>query len=37
MRKKTVLPMEQRQRFVALAMSDQFTISELCEQFGISR
>ena len=29
--------MEQRQRFVALAMSDQFTISELCEQFGISR
>ena len=37
MPKKTVLPMEQRQRFVALAMSDQFTISELCEQFGISR
>lgn len=29
--------MEQRQRFVALAGSGHFTISQLCEEFGISR
>ena len=29
--------MEQRQRFVSLAQSGHFTISELCEQFSISR
>lgn len=34
---KTELPMELRQRFVNLAQSGHFTISELCEQFSISR
>ncbi|MCF6312066.1 MAG: integrase core domain-containing protein [Verrucomicrobiales bacterium] len=34
---KTELPMELRQRFVSLAQSGHFTISELCEQFSISR
>ena len=34
---KTVLPTEERQRFVALAASDRYTVSELCEEFGISR
>ena len=29
--------MEQRLRFVTLAQSGHFTITELCEQFGISR
>jgi transposase-like protein len=29
--------MEQKQRFVLLAESGYFTISELCEQFEISR
>ncbi|HEY5745323.1 MAG TPA: helix-turn-helix domain-containing protein [Chryseolinea sp.] len=29
--------MEQKQRFVSLAQSGHFTVSELCEQFGISR
>jgi transposase InsO family protein len=29
--------MEQRLRFVTLAQSGHFTVSELCEQFGISR
>ena len=29
--------MEQRHRFVSLAQSGHFTISELCEQFSISR
>jgi len=29
--------MEQRQRFVALIESGHFTISELCQEFGISR
>jgi len=29
--------MEQKQRFVALANSGHFTISELCQEFGISR
>jgi putative transposase len=32
-----VSPMEQKQQFVALAESGHFTITELCEQFGISR
>ena len=30
-------PMEQKERFVILASSDRYTITELCEQFGISR
>jgi transposase InsO family protein len=34
---KNVSPMEQKQRFVSLAQSGHFTVSELCEQFGISR
>jgi hypothetical protein len=29
--------MEQGLRFVTLAQSDHFTVSELCEQFSISR
>ena len=29
--------MEQRLRFVTLAQSGHFTVTELCEQFGISR
>ena len=33
----TETPMEQKQRFVALAQSGHFTVSELCEEFGISR
>ena len=34
---KTELPMDQKQRFVSLAQSGHFTISELCEKSGISR
>ena len=34
---KTESPLEQKQRFVALAQSGHFTISELCEDFEISR
>ena len=34
---KTITPMEEINRFVVLAQSDRFTITELCEQFGISR
>ena len=34
---KTITPMEEIARFVTLARSDRFTITELCEQFGISR
>ena len=34
---KEVTPMEERHRFVSLAASGQFTVSELCESFGISR
>ena len=30
-------PMEQREKFVVLALSDRYTQTELCEQFGISR
>ncbi len=29
--------MEQKQRFVSLARSGHFTVTELCEEFGISR
>ncbi|EEF58837.1 helix-turn-helix domain-containing protein [Pedosphaera parvula] len=34
---KTVTPMEEMIRFVMLARSARFTVTELCEQFGISR
>jgi transposase InsO family protein len=34
---KTITPMEEIVRFVMLAQSDRFTVTELCEQFGISR
>ncbi len=34
---KTELPMELRQRFVSHAESGHFSITELCEQFSISR
>ena len=34
---KNVTPMEEIIRFVILAQSARFTVSELCEQFGISR
>lgn len=31
------LPMEQKQRFINLAQSGYFTVSELCEELGIAR
>ncbi len=34
---KEVEPMNEKERFVALAHSGRFTISELCRDFGISR
>jgi hypothetical protein len=34
---KTVTPMEEIIRFVMLARSERFTVSELCEQFGVSQ
>jgi transposase InsO family protein len=34
---KEVTQMEERTRFVMLARSDRYTITELCESFGISR
>ena len=34
---KTVNTMDEMLRFVMLAQSARFTVSELCEQFGISR
>ncbi len=34
---KTTTPMEEIIRFVSLAQSDRFTITELCLQFSISR
>jgi hypothetical protein len=34
---KNVTHMEEITRFVMLAQSDRFTVTELCEQFGISR
>ena len=33
----TVTPMEETNRFVTLARSGRFSVSELCEQFSISR
>jgi transposase-like protein len=32
-----VTPMEEINRFVMLALSERFTVTDLCEQFGISR
>ena len=29
--------MEQKQRFISLLTTDRFTLTELCESFGISR
>jgi len=34
---KNELPMEQKQRFINLAQSGRFTVSELSEGFGITR
>lgn len=34
---KEVIPMEEIIRFVMLAQSGRFTVTDLCEQFGISR
>jgi len=34
---KILTPMEEINRFVVMAQSDRFTVTELCEQFGISR
>lgn len=34
---KNVTPMEEIIRFVMLAQTDRFTVTDLCEQFGISR
>ncbi len=34
---KNVLPMEQKQQFVSLALSGRFTVTELCGEFEISR
>ena len=34
---KNVSPMEEKQRFVNLAHSGRFTVTELCAEFGISR
>lgn len=34
---KSVTSMEEIIRFVTLAQTDRFTITDLCEQFGISR
>jgi transposase InsO family protein len=34
---KEVEPMQEKERFVTLAQSGRFTISELCKDFGISR
>ena len=34
---KNELPMEQKQRFINFAQSGRFTVSELCEEFGITR
>lgn len=33
----TVSPMDELIRFVTLAQTDCFTVTDLCEQFGISR
>jgi predicted ArsR family transcriptional regulator len=34
---QNVTPMEEIIRFVSLAQTDRFTITDLCEQFAISR
>ena len=34
---QNVTPMEEINRFVILARSGRFTVTDLCEQFGISR
>jgi response regulator of citrate/malate metabolism len=34
---QNVTPMEEIIRFVTLAQTARFTVTELCEQFGISR
>lgn len=34
---KNITPMEEIIRFVSLAQTDRFTITELCEMFNISR
>ncbi len=34
---QNVTPMEEIIRFVTLAQTDRFTVTDLCEQFGISR
>ena len=34
---KSVTPMDEIIRFVSLAQTDRFTVTDLCEQFGISR
>ena len=34
---KNTTPMEEIIRFVSLAQTDRFTITELCERFGASR
>jgi transposase len=34
---QTVTPMEEINRFVILAQSGRFSVTDLCEQFGISR
>ena len=34
---QNVTPMEEINRFVVLAQSGRFSVTDLCEQFGISR
>jgi len=34
---KTVSPLEEKQQFVSLAVNGRYTVTELCEEFGISR
>jgi putative transposase len=34
---KEVKPMDQKLRFISDYLKDYFTISELCERYGISR
>jgi transposase len=34
---QTITPVEEITRFVLLAQTGRFTVTELCEQFGISR
>ena len=34
---QTITPMEEINRFVILAQSGRFSVTDLCEQFGISR